>query len=102
MIDISCADVMSTSFTFQNNCGYTVWPGLISNANLPAMPSTGFELQNGASKTLEAPTSWGGNMWARTNCMTDSSGKFSCVTGDCGGQVFNDNYASCFYQPNYN
>ncbi|XP_078150626.1 thaumatin-like protein 1 [Carex rostrata] len=77
-------DVMSTSFNFQNNCGYTVWPGLISNANLPAMPSTGFELQSGASKTLEAPTSWGGNMWARTNCMTDSSGKFSCVTGDCG------------------
>ncbi|XP_078153022.1 thaumatin-like protein 1 [Carex rostrata] len=80
-------DVMSTSFTFQNNCGYTVWPGLISNANLPMMPSTGFELQNGASRTLEAPTSWGGNMWARTNCMTDSSGKFSCVTGDCGGQL---------------
>ncbi|XXG85393.1 hypothetical protein AAC387_Pa11g0478 [Persea americana] len=26
-------------------------------------------------------------MWGRTRCSTDASGKFSCVTGDCGGQV---------------
>ncbi|KAK4389152.1 Thaumatin-like protein 1b [Sesamum angolense] len=26
----------------------------------------------------------GGRLWGRTNCGNDSSGKFSCITGDCG------------------
>lgn len=30
------------------------------------------------------PTSWSGRIWGRTLCSTDPSGKFSCITGDCG------------------
>ncbi|THU69229.1 hypothetical protein C4D60_Mb08t12210 [Musa balbisiana] len=31
---------------------------------------------------------WGGRLWARQRCSTDSSGRFSCLSGDCGtGQV---------------
>jgi hypothetical protein len=62
----------------------TVWPGILSNAGVPAMSTTGFALQKGESKTITAPASWGGRFWGRTHCSQDSTGKFSCVTGDCG------------------
>jgi hypothetical protein len=48
------------------------------------MSTTGFALQKGESKTITAPASWGGRFWGRTHCSQDSTGKFSCVTGDCG------------------
>ncbi|PON70710.1 Thaumatin [Parasponia andersonii] len=76
--------VLSTSFTIVNNCDYTVWPGILSNAGVSPLQTTGFVLQKGESKTLTAPTSWGGRFWGRTHCSQDSTGKFSCVTGDCG------------------
>ncbi|XP_020083905.1 thaumatin-like protein 1 [Ananas comosus] len=80
--------VSSTTFTFTNNCPYTVWPGAISGASSPLLPSTGFELQQGASQSLQAPSQWSGRMWARYQCSTDSSGRFSCESGDCGtGQI---------------
>lgn len=78
---------LSTTFNFQNNCPYTVWPGTLSGT--AQLPLTGFELANGASQSTDAPDgTWSGRTWARTQCSTDSSGKFSCLTGDCGsGQV---------------
>nr|CAD1830071.1 unnamed protein product [Ananas comosus var. bracteatus] len=51
---------------------------------VPPLPSTGFELQQGASQSLQAPSQWSGRMWARYRCSTDSSGRFSCESGDCG------------------
>ncbi|KAJ0974291.1 hypothetical protein J5N97_016256 [Dioscorea zingiberensis] len=75
---------MAATFTFTNNCGYTVWPGTLSSAGRAALETTGFVLQAGESRTLTAPTSWSGRFWGRTLCGTDSSGKFSCGTGDCG------------------
>ncbi|XP_065881255.1 thaumatin-like protein 1b [Euphorbia lathyris] len=76
--------VVSTSFTMTNKCEYTVWPGLLSNADSPPLSTTGFALQKGETKTITAPTSWGGRMWGRTHCSQDSTGKFTCLTGDCG------------------
>ncbi|KAJ9165960.1 hypothetical protein P3X46_020770 [Hevea brasiliensis] len=76
--------VVSTTFTIANKCDYTVWPGILSNADAPALSTTGFALQKGETKTITAPTSWGGRMWGRTFCSEDSTGKFSCLTGDCG------------------
>jgi hypothetical protein len=60
------------------------WPGILSNAGVPAMSTTSFALQKGESKTITASASWGGRFWGRTHCSQDSTGKFSCVTGDCG------------------
>lgn len=77
-------EVMSTSFTIVNKCEYTVWPGILSNAGVPTLPTTGFVLQKGETRTINAPSSWGGRFWGRTFCSTDSTGKFSCATGDCG------------------
>ncbi|TVU47754.1 hypothetical protein EJB05_07363 [Eragrostis curvula] len=75
----------SATFTMTNNCGYTVWPGLLSGAGTAPLSTTGFALAHGASATVDAPASWSGRMWARTLCATDATtGKFTCATGDCG------------------
>ncbi|XP_058098890.1 pathogenesis-related thaumatin-like protein 3.5 isoform X2 [Magnolia sinica] len=76
--------VLSASFTLNNNCAYTVWPGVLSNGGSTPLSQTGFALQKGESKTLSAPTTWSGRFWARTHCTVEPSGKFSCGTGDCG------------------
>lgn len=74
----------SATFTMTNNCGYTVWPGLLSGAGTAPLSTTGFALAHGASATVDAPASWSGRMWARTLCAEDATGKFTCATGDCG------------------
>ncbi|CAN6301579.1 unnamed protein product [Urochloa humidicola] len=75
----------SATFTMTNNCGYTVWPGLLSGAGTAPLSTTGFALAHGASATVVAPASWSGRMWARTLCAADAAtGKFTCATGDCG------------------
>ncbi|KAL3845332.1 hypothetical protein ACJIZ3_002735 [Penstemon smallii] len=74
----------SAVFTFVNKCEFTIWPGILSNAGITPLPSTGFALQSGESKIVNAPSSWGGRFWARTHCTEDSTGKFTCETGDCG------------------
>uniref|UniRef100_A0A5B6YK31 Putative thaumatin-like protein 1b n=1 Tax=Davidia involucrata TaxID=16924 RepID=A0A5B6YK31_DAVIN len=76
--------VSSATFTMVNKCDHTVWPGILSNAGIAQLSTTGFALQKGESKTITAPSSWGGRFWGRTLCTEDSTGKFTCVTGDCG------------------
>ncbi|RZB70233.1 Thaumatin-like protein 1 isoform B [Glycine soja] len=83
-LHLSLSGVISTTFTLVNKCDYTVWPGILSNAGVPPLSTTGLVLQTGASTTIAAPASWGGRFWGRTLCSEDSTGKFSCVTGDCG------------------
>ncbi|CAN6485328.1 unnamed protein product [Victoria cruziana] len=79
-----CSGVLSATFTLTNNCPYTIWPGILANAGTAPLSTTGFELKQGASTTLTAPSTWSGRFWARTHCTTDSNGKFTCATGDCG------------------
>ncbi|KAK4788672.1 hypothetical protein SAY86_019991 [Trapa natans] len=80
--------VRGASFTFVNMCDYTVWPGILANAGSPALESTGFELAQGTSRSLQAPSGWSGRFWGRTGCNFDGSGEVSCLTADCGsGQV---------------
>lgn len=72
----------STVFTLKNGCPYTIWP----STTAPNDPSikTWFELATGASVSLQVNGTWSGSFWARTNCSKDSTGNFSCLTGDCG------------------
>ncbi|XP_059669785.1 thaumatin-like protein 1 [Cornus florida] len=78
----------SVTFTIQNHCPYTIWPGTMTGGGKPQLSSTGFELASGASTSLNAPSGWSGRMWARTWCSNDPSGKFTCRIGDCGsGQI---------------
>ncbi|TVU30178.1 hypothetical protein EJB05_21788 [Eragrostis curvula] len=83
-IAFSINGVWSKSFIINNNCEYTVWPGILSGAGSAVLDSTGFELAPGQSQTLSAPSGWSGRLWGRTLCSTDGTGKFTCVTGDCG------------------
>ncbi|KAG0486171.1 hypothetical protein HPP92_008266 [Vanilla planifolia] len=73
------------TFTIANNCGYTVWPGLLSGAGTVELSTTGFSLESGQSRAVEVNPSWSGRVWGRTHCSTNpSTGRFSCATGDCG------------------
>ncbi|KAH7662933.1 Thaumatin family protein [Dioscorea alata] len=73
----------STTFTFINQCKYTVWAGTLSGAGSIPLPKTGFELYPNATVVLPATARWSGRFWGRTGCSTDIAGKFSCATGDC-------------------
>ncbi|KAL5229509.1 hypothetical protein ABZP36_028285 [Zizania latifolia] len=74
----------SATFTISNNCGYTVWPGLLSSAGSAPLSTTGFALAPGASQAVAAPAGWSGRMWGRTLCATTDGARFTCATGDCG------------------
>jgi hypothetical protein len=77
--------ISSGTFTLLNKCDKTVWPGILSNAGISQLSTTGFALRSGESKTINAPSNWGGRIFARTYCsQNESTGLFSCVTGDCG------------------
>ncbi|KAK9948420.1 hypothetical protein M0R45_003995 [Rubus argutus] len=78
----------SATFTITNKCSNTVWPGILSNAGTAQLPTTGFALQPGESNSIAVPASWSGRLWGRTLCSQDATtGKFSCVTGDCGSST---------------
>ncbi|KAL2895462.1 Thaumatin-like protein 1 [Bienertia sinuspersici] len=76
---------LGATITLSNNCDYTIWPGVLSNAGSPDLGSTGFELSSGRSRSFQATPGWSGRLWARTRCGPDpSTGKWACSTGDCG------------------
>ncbi len=78
------------NFTIQNRCDKTLWIGLIAEATAD-LTGDGFPLDQGTTVLYEIPGEWkSGRIWGRTECTFDSSGKGSCLTGDCGGQ------AKCF------
>ncbi|KAF2912288.1 thaumatin-like protein isoform X1 [Oryza sativa Japonica Group] len=68
-----------------NNCGESVWPGLLGTAGHPTPQSGGFHLGAGEEAALEVPAGWSGRVWPRRGCSFDSRGRGSCATGDCGG-----------------
>jgi hypothetical protein len=61
-----------------------VWPGILSSSGSAPLETTGFALAPGESRSMHAPHKWSGRMWGRTHCTTDSAGRFSCATGNCG------------------
>lgn len=74
-------------FNIQNNCPYTVWPA--------AVPGGGRRLDPGQTWTIGFPDGPKlAKIWARTNCTFDSSGRGSCLTGDCDGQLQCQSYGS--------
>ncbi|XP_042008719.1 protein P21-like [Salvia splendens] len=68
-------------FDIQNNCSYTLWPAVLPYGG-------GRHLDSGQTWTLDfADGPRLARIWARTNCSFDSSGRGSCLTGDCAGQL---------------
>ncbi|XP_010478860.1 PREDICTED: LEAF RUST 10 DISEASE-RESISTANCE LOCUS RECEPTOR-LIKE PROTEIN KINASE-like 2.4 [Camelina sativa] len=79
--------VMSRTITIENKCEHPIWPA--SYAYAGELQPTGFLLDKGYTRrTINVTSSWIGYIWGRTLCTTNSSGGFSCVTGDCNsGQI---------------
>ncbi|KAI5058444.1 hypothetical protein GOP47_0027019 [Adiantum capillus-veneris] len=78
------------TFTFENYCKYTVWPGLLPNGGSPLLLDGGFELGAGQTRTLDAPVGWSGRFWGRTGCSFSNSASPSavaCESADCGGKL---------------
>ncbi|CAN1770490.1 Thaumatin-like protein 1 [Linum perenne] len=75
----------SATLNFTNNCDYTIWPGTLTGGGAQQLSTTGFELPSKAFSLLDVPPNWSsGRLWGRTGCSTDSAGKFTCLTADCG------------------
>lgn len=84
------AEVDGASFTFQNSCKHTVWPGILANGGSPLLADGGFELGVGQAMTIDVPVGWSGRFWGRTGCSFAASASPSavaCQTGDCGGKL---------------
>ncbi|GKV34440.1 hypothetical protein SLEP1_g42815 [Rubroshorea leprosula] len=88
-LTILFAGIHSATLTVKNNCQDTIWPATLTGGTDAAqLSNTGFELASQASFSLDVPASWTGRIWARTQCSSDHSGRFTCATADCGsGQV---------------
>lgn len=78
---------LACTFIITNNCPFTIWPGTLSGAGTPPLPTTGFQLDSGQSITVPTTPGWSGRIWARTGCTFDVTGSGSCQTGDCGGKL---------------
>ncbi|KAK2988975.1 hypothetical protein RJ640_020440 [Escallonia rubra] len=77
----------STRLKLANECGYTIWPGVVSGRGESPVstPATSFTLEPGESASIFIPVGpWSGQLWARTHCSYDYTGRFTCLTGDCG------------------
>ncbi|KDP36909.1 hypothetical protein JCGZ_08200 [Jatropha curcas] len=76
--------ISGATFTLINRCGYTVWPGILSNAGSSPLETTGFQLPPGGSRSFQSPPNWSGRFWGRTGCTFDpATGQGSCLTADC-------------------
>ncbi|KAK1440554.1 hypothetical protein QVD17_06383 [Tagetes erecta] len=84
LISSSFTPIHSSTFTLTNQCTFPIYTGLLSGAGTPPLPTTGFPLQPTQSNSISIPPSWSGRIWGRTLCSTDATGRFSCITGDCG------------------
>ncbi|KAK3187886.1 hypothetical protein Dsin_027447 [Dipteronia sinensis] len=75
------------TISIKNNCPYTIWPGTLTGGGAQ-LSTTGFELGSTQTRSIDVSAPWSGRFWARTQCSTDASGRFTCTTADCGsGQV---------------
>ncbi|VDC04533.1 unnamed protein product [Peniophora sp. CBMAI 1063] len=78
------------TFTVNNKCSYTVWPGLFTDLSrgtaVPAQ-ATGWEMAAGATTSFSVPDNWAaGRIWPRTECdFSTNPGPTSCATGGCNG-----------------
>ena len=81
------AGINSATLTIINNCNCNIWPAILSNSGSQPLSPTGFALGAGNSQAITVPSNWSGRLWGRTQCSGDTTGKFTCLTGDCGSSA---------------
>ncbi|KAF6168290.1 hypothetical protein GIB67_018130 [Kingdonia uniflora] len=87
LLVLSLAVAEATVFTLQNNCRKTIWPGIQAGSGKELLRNGGLRLKPGEVVSIRAPVGWSGRFWGRRGCSFDKTGKGTCVTGDCGGQL---------------
>ncbi|KAI4308329.1 hypothetical protein L6164_031413 [Bauhinia variegata] len=70
-----------TKILINNNCPYTIWPGIYTKLGKHINPS-GFSLPPHQQVILHVDLPWSGRIWGLTDCSWNN-GKFNCKTGDC-------------------
>ncbi|KAF3546077.1 hypothetical protein DY000_02008568, partial [Brassica cretica] len=75
--------VTSRNITIVNECEFTVWPGIQTTAADHPFNISGFVLKKGERREIDPPSTWKGRIWGRSRCLTNTTGSFSCQTGDC-------------------
>lgn len=88
----SSSRAQACTFYISNKCPFPIWPATASNTGQPVIAKGGFYLPPAQTKTIQAPGTWSGRIWARTGCNfnyddTKSNGEPACETGDCQGQL---------------
>ncbi|KAK4403292.1 Thaumatin-like protein [Sesamum angolense] len=76
-----------TQLIVVNNCKDHIWPAILGNAGHQTPNDGGFPLYSGQQLVVEVPQWWSGRIWARQGCCFDQTGRGSCQTGDCNGQL---------------
>ena len=70
-----------------NSCGSTLWPALFTGGTAVPSQETGWEMKAGQEVEFQVDDDWtAGRIWARTGCA-EEDGRFTCLTGGCGGGV---------------
>ncbi|KAJ1402623.1 Thaumatin, conserved site [Sesbania bispinosa] len=70
-----------------NNCGESVWPGILGSAGQQTPKDGGLHLGSGEEVVLDVPEKWSGRIWGRQGCNFDNEGNGHCLTGDCNGKL---------------
>jgi len=69
----------------KNNCSFSVAPVIAPKPGSSPLDFTPYQFMGYEYlENIALPHRWSGLIWARTDCSTDGSGKFTCATGDCG------------------
>ncbi|KAL6581113.1 hypothetical protein OROMI_007036 [Orobanche minor] len=76
-----------TKLIIANNCKDRIWPAILGTAGHEILNEGGFSLNSGQQTAVETPDRWSGRIWARTGCSFEETGRGSCQTGDCSGQL---------------
>ncbi|KAJ3679952.1 hypothetical protein LUZ60_016230 [Juncus effusus] len=74
-------------------CEFPIYPGVLTGAGTTPIRPDGFKLKPGDNRVISAPPNWSSHMWDRYSCKIDSTGKFSCDSGDCASGQFQCNQA---------
>ncbi|ORY88780.1 thaumatin [Leucosporidium creatinivorum] len=84
------ASAKDRTLTIANTCTYTLWMAYFTVSSGPwPQPDqvTGWEAPSGTVVTMTVQETWGGRVWARTNCdfTSDLPDYQQCETGGCVG-----------------
>uniref|UniRef100_A0A0D3GKV3 Thaumatin-like protein n=1 Tax=Oryza barthii TaxID=65489 RepID=A0A0D3GKV3_9ORYZ len=80
----------AATFTISNRCGYTVWPGILSNAGVAPPSTTGFALSPGQTLAVSVAAAWffkGACPRAYSYAYDDATSTFTCAAAGGGYDV---------------